>query len=142
MFSQQFEKDLATWKRTRLEYGKLLKALKGGSPDEELAALGDDAGIFSQEIIDLRRLRERATAGTTRERAGKHDKLEKELATLIARVREVDKSLALASTKLAQDKCECELYDLGESRQKLQMALADSSVAHNCVEAARAAGVV
>ena len=142
MFTLQFQKDQKAWRTAREQYQKLLSAIRAGKPDEDLATLADDAGVFNQEIIDLRRLRDRATAPMMKERAAKFDKLTKELDSLTAKVEAAAKAMDLSKTSLERDGHECQLYDLVETRQRFQMALADAQVAAGCVAAAREAGVV
>ena len=142
MFSRQFETDLATWRKTRPQYFDLLQAIKAGEPSDKLAELADDAGTYINEVVELKILLGRASAPNTKSRAAKYEKLQTELDSLTAKVQAVDKSMNLVKTSLERDELECQLYDLVETRQKLQMQLADSSVAAGCVAAAREAGVI
>lgn len=142
MFSQQFQKALATWTRTRPEYAALLKAIKAGKANEDLAELAADAGIAMGAVVELKNLRDAATAPHRQRRAAEHGRLQKELAALTAKVASVDKKKGLATTQLERDELGGQFYDLVDTRQKLQMQLADAQVAASCVDAATKAGVI
>lgn len=142
MFSQQYEKDLAAWKKTRPQYRTLLDAIKGNEPADTLAEMGDDAGVYLNEISELTQLRNRATLVNTRQRAAKFDKVRKDLDVLTSQIAEVEKIRQTAKTLFEQDEAASKVYDMVETRQRLQMAMADATVAHGTVEAAKTAGVL
>ena len=142
MYSQQFVKDQEVWKKTRPEFAKLVQGIKNDESAEALASLADDAGCSANEIADFRYLYRRASRPDVGKRAAKFGKLKIEVATLNEKIGEVDRAMSLAKTSLERDEFEGELYNLVETRQRLNLAFADASVAAACVDAAKEAGVL
>ena len=142
MYSQKFVKDQEAWRRSRPEYAALVAAIKSEKSDGELALLAGDAGASSGEIFELQNLRSRANATHVKKRAAAFAKAKKEFDDLIEKIGETEKCLDLSKSKLERDQIEGTLYGLLDRRQTLNMSLADALTAHQCIETARAAGVL